>query len=238
MIDIFALKRSDTFIKRKCKTIGDALVATTDISVLAPVTLLSGKLMSLDDRFYSVGTLMYTDGKEYAVMNLAVTIELGKTDYRKVMMKGFDGEETECFEFQYSKGDKIHPTNEVPVNAQLSYDYVNHHILMGKTIPFFSEDDVDSVLDSIPRLCNFGLPEYGYTNHFTEMIIRSAQDIQVPKRLKPNEKTFTTIPFSSVVLNVSAVVDKNRGGYLEDGMMSATVTTQESSTAFEKVLRS
>lgn len=231
------LKRSEAFIKRNCKVIGSALVAASNVSVIIPVTLESANLLSIEERFYTVGCMMYTNGKEYAVMNLAATIELGITDYRKMMVIGFDGEEVECYEFLYEKGDRIHPTNEVPVNAQLAYSYVNHHILMGKSVPFFSEDDVDALLDSIPRFCKFGLPEYGYLNHFTEMILRDAENIRVPSRLSKN-KAFTTIPYSSVVLNVSSIIGKNRGGYLEDGLMSSTITTSKASTPFEKVMRS
>ncbi len=235
-LDITKLKRSDTFIKRNCKKIGDKLVAAKDISVIAAITLESGKLLSMDDRIYSVGTLMYTDGKEFAVMNLAVIVELGLTDHRKVMVGSYGGEEVECYEFQYSKGSTIHPTDEVPVQASIAYDYINHHLLMGKSIPYFDKDDMDSILDSMPRFCNFGLPEYGYTNHFTEMVIRDPDDLQVPARLS-KKSGYVNIPFSSVILNVSSIVGKNRGGYLEDGIQSATLTTSESSTSFEKVLR-
>lgn len=236
MYDIFSLKRSDTLIKRTCAKIGTALVAKTDMSILVPVSYEAAELLVIDDRIYSLACIMYTDGKEYGVLNAAATIEISQAEVGKVMVKGFDGEETECYEFKFAKGDEIHPTGEVPKNAQLSYPFVNHLILMGKTVPFFDRDDVDSILDSIPRFCGFGLPEYGYTNHFTEMIVRDIKDKQVPGRLV-NSKYFVTIPFSSVILNVSSIVGKNRGGYLEDGITSSTLITSEASTGFEKVMR-
>lgn len=236
MYDIFGLKRSDTLIKRTCTKIGSALVAKTDISLIVPTSYEAADLLSIDDRNYSLACAMYTNGKEYAVLNAAATMEISQAEIGKVMVKGFDGEETECYEFKFKKGDRIHPTGEVPKNAQLSYPFINHLILMGKTIPFFDKDDVDSILDSIPRFCGFGLPEYGYTNHFTEMIVRDVKDKQVPGRLV-SSKYFVTIPFSSVILNVSSIVGKNRGGYLEDGITSSALTTSKSSTGFEKVVR-
>ena len=196
----------------------------------------SGKLLLLAERNYTCANIMYTDGKEYSVLNVAALIELGMTDHRKVMVKGFGGDEVECYEFKYEKGEVIHPTGEVPKSVALLYPYVRHHILMGKSIPYLTDDDIDTLLDSIPRFCGIGLPEYGYTNHFTEMIQRCPNDLQVPKRLS-KAKGVAVIPFSSVVLNVSSIIGKNRGGYLEDGLMSASVTTSEASTTFEKIQR-
>ncbi len=237
MYDIFKLKRSDTLIKRKCKVIKSALVATTDISVIVPVSLEHGKLLEIGERTYTIASILYTDGKEYSIMNLCTIIELGPTDHNKIMVKGFDGKETECYEFKYTKGDTIHPTNEVPITPTIAYPFANHHIFMGKTIPYFDREDIDSILDSIPRFCKFGLPEYGFTNHITNMVLRDAHDLQVPLRLSKS-KEFKVIPFTSVILNVSSVIGKNQGGWMEDGMQSSIMTTSKSSSTFEKVIRS
>lgn len=237
MLDVLKLKRSDTFVKRKCKKVGRKLVANADISVFVPSSLEKNNLLFLDERLYTVGSIMYVSGNEYANMNLACTIELGVTEYARVNMLGHDGEETECYEFVYTKGDVIHPTNLVPIDAGMAYDLTNHHVLRGKTVPFFDEVDIDNIFDSMPRFCNFGLPEYGYLNHFPEMIKRDANNTKVPFRLSKSKK-MAVIPFSSVIHNVASVIGMNMGGYPEDGLQVAITTKSTTTTTFEKVTRS
>lgn len=238
MVDMHNLTRNENFIRKTCKKVGKSLVATKEIRVYIPCTLENNKLLFLDERIYTEGTILYTDGKEYAVMNLVTLIELSAVDYHRVAIKGFDGKEsgTECYEFIYTKGDKIHPTNEVTEVAVLAYDVINHHILLGKSVPFFDKGDIDGILDSIPRFCGFGLPEYGYTNLYPEMIVRDPSDLQVPSRISKS-KYFQVVPFSNIILNVSSTIGKNRGNRLEDGILSATVTTAETTTPFEDIMR-
>lgn len=179
---------------------------------------------------------MYTDGKEYANMNLALIMELGVTSYTQTMVKSFGGVDVLCYEFKYSKGDKIHPTNEYPVDNQIAYNFVNHHVLLGKIIPYYTYDDMETIFDSFPRTSNIDVPEYGYLNHYSEMILRTSVDKQVPGRLGDIKK-FTVIPFSSVIYNVSSNMGKNKGKYLEIGMMRATTTTSDHITPLEEISR-
>ena len=236
-LDIRTCKRNENFIKESTAFIDKQLIAKKKISLLVPVTLVRADLLTLDERIYTLGSICYTDGKSFSNMNLVCTIELGMTEHKKVMVVGFSGKEVECYEFEYDKGDIIHPTNEVPVDSQILGDTIDHHLMMGKPIPYFDTTDVCNELDSVPRFCKIGVPEFGFLNHFSEMTLRSADDLQMPARLS-NSKKFTVIPFKSIILNVGSNLGKNNGAYLEDGIMQTSVTTSESVTPFEAIVRS
>ena len=100
MLKMASLTRNPTKIfKALVEQEDDSVYCTKPCSIFIPAKWKNSPLARLEERFYVLSILMVKVGTDYAVLNVAGTIELGVTEYQTTMIDGVD-----CLEFMYDVG--------------------------------------------------------------------------------------------------------------------------------------
>jgi len=240
-MDVRKLERDSQKVKAVLKELSNGSVVTTEpCKIHVPVRFTIMQLAEIGQDVFTTGIIpIIIQDRFYSVLNINAVVHLTPLGMTKKSIN-----DVEYYELFFDKGSTVFKTLNLVRRDTLVY-YIYDELIQKGNIPwYFGYDDIGRLFDTAKEYANVNIGARGEVGELIMSLIgRDPKDLT--KYYRTSVKSFIDvdkirpefIPLKNVIFNATNTLNKLAGSYMNDGIISALVTTTEKTDRIEQLLR-
>ena len=231
-----SFKRDPVTIKKLYKHKGDGVVATDDFYIVFPERYLSKELAVMGQSVKLLSIYAIVDSNDnYAVVSAPIFMDVVPSLVTRTIIDGVVN-----VVLHIDKGSLFIPNRTALRNASFMYNLMEEFLMQGKVPWFMSYDDLsDIMLNSVKYAGNNVGNDIVAMEIMASIVARDSRDKHIPYRLVKNKHKVKPayIGLSNVYYAFDNTLSKLMGGYMKQGVTTAIVNPEETTSKVSSILR-
>lgn len=239
-LNVSGLKRDPDAIKKAFKKIGSSMVVTKDMRVIFPerYTNIDLAIIGSTVRLTSIYAILDDEGN-YAVSNIPIFIELTPSNITDIEI---NGKVNKVLHFE--EGTTFTENVNMVIDNTFLYDLFNEFYINGNIPWFISYNDAITIFEKTKKYAKSGLGDNPITMEILASILarNPKNKSEFYREILKNENDLNkVIPQYIGLMNIyftfDNTVSKLVGSYYGQGISSAIISRETSTTTIEEILR-